>query len=50
MSAEQARFDEAVGIILDSGLLDQRHVEAFWAFCDDEMDEDEFRMIVAAHR
>lgn len=50
MSTEQTRFDEAVGIILDSGLLDQRHIEAFWAFCDGEMSEDEFRAIVAAHR
>jgi hypothetical protein len=43
--AKQAdtRFDTAVGIILDSGLLDQDACDAFWAFIDGEIDEDDAR-------
>lgn len=40
---EPSAYDTAVEILLNSALLDQSQMDAFWAFCDDEITEDELR-------
>lgn len=40
--SESRRFDKAVDIVLNSGLL-APYMDDFWAFVDGEIDEDEAR-------
>lgn len=37
------RFDKAVDIVLDSGILVERQIAAFWAYVDGDITEDEAR-------